>query len=109
MTRKPTSGDKRIFAAAESLSDEIYRQSRTLIQPEDLVQWIQCHIELRPEEQEEEAEHIERMVKKVRQRAGICSELRDLLGRPNLSLFECIHEAVHEIKRLRSEAQSCQQ
>jgi hypothetical protein len=102
MTTKPTSGDKRIFAAAESLSDHIYHQSRTLIQPEDLVQWIQCHIELRPEEQEEESDCIERMVKKVQQRSGVCNELRDLIGRPNLSLFECIHEAVHEIKRLRN-------
>ena len=65
MSLRPTSGDKRIFAAAESLSSEIFQQSQTLIQPEDLVDWIRCHLELRPDEHEEEAEQAEAVLQEA--------------------------------------------
>lgn len=97
-----TMAEKRIFKAAESLSDEIYRQSKTLIQPEDLTCWIRCHMELRPEEQEEEFEVDEKQSQSRNESPAksVANELRQALGRPDISLFDLTYEADTSTRRM---------
>jgi len=102
MTTSKTKADKRIFAAAESLSDEIYRQSKAMIQPEDLTCWIRCHVELRPDEQLEEVEFAENVLKHGANnppKNSIANDLREVLHKPDMCLFELLHEAVYQLRQ----------
>lgn len=102
---KKTKAQKRIFSAAESLSNEIYRLSNTLIHPEELTSWIQCNIKLTEEEQGEEFESVEDTLSKVAKksnRKSTADELREAIGRPELSLMDTLHEAIHIVKEYKS-------